>query len=252
VIERLLSSAGYAVEVVRTGADAVARSRERRFDAVVLDLILPDVGGFEVLREIRETGKNPTVPTIVVTMVEEDGLEKAFAVTDWLVKPVDPDDLLASLDRVLGTKEHGTVLVVDDDPASLQLAQATIEQLGCRVVCAPGGEEGLEAAAKNRPLAAIVLDLLMPGVDGFQFLERFREDAHGEQVPVIVWTSKDLTAAEWATLRLSTQSVVGKSRQDASLVDELRRCLAGVSASPAAEEPPARDSAANAEATSGR
>jgi signal transduction histidine kinase/CheY-like chemotaxis protein len=246
VIEQLLSSAGYVVELVRTGADAVARSRERHFDAVVLDLILPDVGGFEVLREIRETGKNPTVPTIVVTMVAEEGLEKAFAVTDWLVKPVDPDDLLRSLDRVLGTKEHGTVLVVDDDPASLQLAQATIEQLGCRVVCAPGGEEGLEAAAKNRPLAAIVLDLLMPGVDGFQFLDRLREDAYGEQIPVIVWTSKDLTAAELATLRISTQGLVGKSKPDASLVDELRRCLAGVSGSPGTAEPKGRVGVANA------
>jgi signal transduction histidine kinase/DNA-binding response OmpR family regulator len=225
LLERLLSSAGYVVDVVRTGADAVARSHERHFDAVILDLILPDVSGFDVLRRIRATGKNPTVPTIVVTMMAEKGLEKAFAVNDWLVKPVDPSDLLTSLERVVGTNDHGTVLVVDDDPASLKLAKATIKQLGCRVVCAPGGEEGLEAAAKHRPLAAIVLDLLMPGVDGFQFLDRLRDDADSEQTPVIVWTSKDLTPADWATLRKSTQGIVGKAQQDARLVDELRRCL---------------------------
>lgn len=226
LLERLLSSAGYVVEVARTGTDAVARSGERHFDAVILDLILPDVSGFEALREIRETGKNPDVPTIVVTMVAEKGLGKAFPVDDWLVKPVDSDDLLRSLDRVIGTNEHGTVLVVDDDPASLKLATATIKKLGCRVVCVAGGEEGLEAAAKNRPLAAIVLDLMMPGVDGFQFLDRLRDDRDDEQTPVIVWTGKDLTAADWATLRKSAYGVVGKTQQDGGLVDELKRCLA--------------------------
>jgi CheY-like chemotaxis protein len=252
LLERHLSSAGYVVEVVGTGDEAVARSRERHFDAVILDLILPDASGFEVFRRIRETGKNPEVPTIVVTMVAEEGLGKAFAVDDWLVKPVDPGDLLASLERVVGRNEHGTVLVVDDDPASLKLAKATIKQLGCRVVCAPGGEEGLEAVAKNRPLAAIVLDLLMPGVDGFQFLDRLRDDPDDAQTPVIAWTSKDLTAADWATLRESTHSVVGKAQQDDGLADELRRCLARVSDSTSAEEPNGQVAKAREEVAGGR
>jgi signal transduction histidine kinase/CheY-like chemotaxis protein len=237
LLQRLLSSAGYVVEVVRTGTEAVARSRERHFDAVILDLILPDVSGFEALRQIRETGKNAKVPTIVVTMMAEKGLGKAFAVSDWLVKPVNPGDLLTSLDRVVRRNEHETVLVVDDDPASLKLAKATIQQLGCRVVCAGGGQEGLEAAAKHGPLAAIVLDLMMPGVDGFQFLDRLRDDADTSQTPVVVWTSKDLTPADWATLRKSTQGVVGKIHQEARLVDELKRCLTGVSDPSSAEEP---------------
>jgi CheY-like chemotaxis protein len=118
--------------------------------------------------------------------------------------------------------------VVDDDASSLKMAEATIKQLGCNVICAGGGEEGLEAAAAYGPLAAIVLDLLMPGIDGFQFLERLRSTDHGEQTPVIVWTSRDLSADEQAILLQGAQGLVGKGQRGAYLVDELKPFLAGV------------------------
>jgi CheY-like chemotaxis protein len=158
--------------------------------------------------------------------VKETGLEKAFYVNEWLVKPVDGDQLLSALERAGISPECGTVLVVDDDPASLRLAAATIERLGCRVVCAGGGAEGLEAAATHGPLSAIVLDLLMPDVDGFQFLERLRATPTGGQTPVIVWTSTDLSASEQATLLQTAQGLVGKSHRDTRLADELKPFLA--------------------------
>jgi CheY-like chemotaxis protein len=193
---------------------------------VVLDLMLPDMSGLDVLRTIRVEGKNRTTRAIVVTMVKETGLAKAFAVNEWLVKPVNGDQLLSALERAGISPECGTVLVVDDDPASLRLAAATIERLGCRVVCAGGGAEGLEAAAAHGPLAAIVLDLLMPDVDGFQFLERLRSTPDGGQTPVIVWTSRDLSAAEQAALLETAQGLVGKSHLNIQLADELKPFLA--------------------------
>ncbi len=226
LLEDLLVSRGYVVEIAGTGAEAVAKSRERHFDATVLDLMLPDMSGFDVLRTIRVEGKNRATRAIVVTMVKETGLAKAFAVNEWLVKPVNGDQLLSALERAGIQPECGTVLVVDDDPASMRLAAATIERLGCRVVCAGGGAEGLEAAAANGPLSAIVLDLLMPDVDGFQFLERLRSTPDGGQTPVIVWTSRDLSVAEQATLLQTAQGLVGKSQRNMRLADELKPFLA--------------------------
>ena len=226
LLEDLLVSRGYVVEIAGTGAKAVAKSRERHFEAMVLDLMLPDMSGFDVLRTIRVEGKNQATRTIVVTTVKETGLAKAFAVNEWLVKPVNGDQLLSALERAGIQPECGTVLVVDDDPASLRLGAATIEQLGCRVVCAGGGAEGLEAATANGPLAAIVLDLLMPDVDGFQFLERLRSTPEGGHTPVIVWTSRDLSAAEQATLLQTAQGLVGKSHLNMKLADELKPFLA--------------------------
>lgn len=225
-LEEVLRSRGYEVEIAGTGADAVDKARARHFDALVLDLMLPDMSGFDVLRTVRADGKNRATRAIVVTMVKETGLAKAFAVNEWLVKPVEGDQLLAALERAGISPQCGTVLVVDDDPASLKLAEASIERLGCRVVCAGGGAEGLEAAAANGPLAAIVLDLLMPDVDGFQFLERLRSTADGGQTPVIVWTSRDLSATEQATLLQTAQGLVGKSHRNVRLAEELKPFLA--------------------------
>ena len=227
LLTEILASAGYVVDTARTGAEGAARARERHFDVVVLDLILPDLSGFDVLRMIREEGKNPTARVIVVTMVKETGLRRAYAVNEWLVKPVDSEQLLAALARVGLRPNCGTVLVIDDDHASRRLAEAAMKQLGCRVVCAKGGEEGLAAAAHDPP-AAIVLDLMMPGVDGFQFLERLRSTPAGADIPVIVWTSKDVTVTEQATLLQTAHAFVGKSQLDASLVDELKPLLADV------------------------
>jgi CheY-like chemotaxis protein len=229
LLNEILLSAGYVVETARTGAEAASKSRQRYYDVVVLDLILPDSSGFDVLRTIREEGKNPTARVIVVTMVKETGLRTAYSVSEWLVKPVEAGQLLAALERVGVRPDCGTVLVVDDDPASRKLAEVTLKQLGCRVVCADGGEEGLEAAAHGR-LDAIVLDLMMPGVDGFRVLERLRFTAGGAQVPVIVWTGKDMTAAEQETLRQTAHALVGKSQRDASLLDEIKPLLPGVGA----------------------
>jgi signal transduction histidine kinase/CheY-like chemotaxis protein len=228
LLEEILLSAGYVVTLAGNAADALAEARQRHFDVVVLDLILPDASGLEVLKTIREEGMNRSAQVIVVTMVKERGLGMAYAVNEWLVKPVDGGQLLAALERLELRPECGTVLVVDDDPSSRRLAEATIEQLGCAVVSAAGGEAGLAAAAEHRPLAAIVLDLLMPGVDGFQFLERLRSTADVGQTPVIVWTSRDLTSGEQAKLLQTAQALVGKSQRSSRLVDELKPFLADV------------------------
>ena len=104
------------------------------------------------------------------------------------------------------------MLVVDDDAASLKMMAATLGQLGYRAVCEQDPIRGLRAATQDPP-AAIVLDLLMPGMTGFEFLEQFRTTEAARSVPVIVWTSKDLAADELARLRSSAHAVVSKGHE---------------------------------------
>ncbi len=221
-----LGNAGYAVETVRTGSEALERCSARRFDAISLDLLLPDMSGQEVLRRVRTGGPNADVPVVVVTVVAEKGAVAGFAVHDFLPKPIDSEALLSSLGRA-GVRPHqpGSVMVVDDDESSLKLMSAALAQLGFRSVCLRDGEKALHATGAAPP-AAVVLDLLMPGLDGFEFLDRFRSSPATRRTPVLIWTVKDLDDQERARLLRSAQAIVRKGHGGIpSLLEDLRRFL---------------------------
>jgi CheY-like chemotaxis protein len=210
LIMRTLSIAGYRVVGSTTGAEALAKFDEDQFDAVTLDLLLPDMDGLEVLRRIRNGKRAPEIPILIVTIVGESAAA-GFPVNDVLTKPVDGPMIRRSLERVgLTVSAPGYVLVVDDDASSLDLMKATLERLGYRALCKPDARAALRAALDVPPLA-VFLDLLMPSMSGFEFLDEFRRDVRNRAVPVIIWTAKDLGAGERAELREKAQVVVAKS-----------------------------------------
>jgi signal transduction histidine kinase/DNA-binding response OmpR family regulator len=220
-----LSAAGYTVEVAATGAAAIERCGERAFDGITLDLLLPDMGGWEVLKAIRAAGPNQATPVVVVTVVVEKGVGAGYAIHDYLAKPVRAEELLASLRRAgLRPATGRPILVVDDDPQARRLMETMLTALGYVTIEATGGEEAL-ALAQREVLAAVILDLFMPGMDGFGFLEHFRGLAAGQGTPVIVWTGRDLTAADHDRLAASAQAVVMKGGT-ARLIEELRTHVA--------------------------
>ena len=125
-----------------------------------------------------------------------------------------------------------TVLVVDDDAAALKLAEAALQELRYEAVCLRDAEEALRAVALDPP-AAIVLDLLMPNVDGFEFLSRLRATAAGRHVPIVVWTVKDLDAREYQQLQAATSAIILKGDGGIqSLSTALQRVLASATISP--------------------
>nr|HEX4317949.1 response regulator [Kofleriaceae bacterium] len=227
-----LAKAGYAVEAVSTGREAIRRCESKRYDAITLDLLLPDITGLEILQQLRD-GRNGSVPVIVVTVVAEHGAVAGFAVHDVLGKPMSDGALLASLARAgvsptAGTNaddRRATVLVVDDEQASLKVMGATLERLGYRAQLEHDPLHALGVARDSVP-AAIVLDLLMPGMTGFEFLDRLRESESARGVPVIVWTSKDLSADEHTRLKRGAHAVISKGKDgNARVVAELEAVL---------------------------
>ena len=217
-----LSGAGYAVETASSGEAALRLCRERTFDAITLDLLLPGISGREVLRAIRSGGLNRETAVILVTIVAERGIAAGFQVHDILQKPFRGEDLLSSLQRAsVSPGGSRPILVVDDNPAALKLVERTLAEMGYRTVGCAGGKAGLKAASEESP-AAVVLDLVMPDMDGVEFLRRFRATSAGRRTPVIVWTVKDLTAEERKSLETSVQAIVSKGSGTSALIEELR------------------------------
>jgi CheY-like chemotaxis protein len=226
LLARTLSAAGYSVVTAKTGAEGLAIFQEHDFDAVTLDVLLPDMSGLKVLQEIRRGDKTPNIPVIVVTVVPETSAVAAFRVHDVFSKPIDGAAVLASLERAgLSGDLGGAVLVVEDDPGSLRLMAATLESLHYRAICKQDARAALTAVDATPPLA-VILDLMMPGMTGFEFLDHFRRQQRNRDVPVIIWTAKDLTHAEQVRLRENAQTVLRKSPGGMSaLLEEMKSVL---------------------------
>jgi PAS domain S-box-containing protein len=223
-IEKTLSGAGYFVEAVATGSEALTRCREKRYDAITLDIMLPDMSGRAVLAKIHERGLNQQTPVVVVTLLAGKGIMAGFQVADILPKPVSANEILSALKRCgIEPNSARSVLVVDDDEAALKVAEATLTRLGYRAVCEQNAENALYAASKEHP-AAVVLDLVMPEIDGFEFLTRFRKTRAGRETPIIVWTGKDLSSEELSRLRSTTTSVLHKTEAADELLEEIKNC----------------------------
>jgi DNA-binding response OmpR family regulator len=218
-----LTAAGYAVDIQSQVTQALDLCQEQTYAAITIDLFLVD----QLLSEIHLSPCNAQTPIIVVSALAEAGIGIGFAVTDMLNKPLSTAALFAALTRAgINQAPNQTILVVDDDPILCRLLEATLAQEQYATVCATDGATALRLAAEVAP-AVIILDLLMPEMDGFAFLQQFRQLPFGKSVPVIVWTSKDLTAEDYAHLRTAAQSVVLKSKAGtASLLEEVRALVA--------------------------
>ncbi len=238
-LTRILGQARYRVETAKTGAEALAKLQRRAYAAVLLDLILPDAGGWDILHAIRADARNQNIPVIVVTIVAEKGVSRGFPVQDYLVKPIAPEALLDSLraaavlPRPLGRR----ILVIDDDTKTLKLSRIALEGAGYQAACYADAAAALEEAGRTK-FAAVVLDLLMPRMDGFQFLDRFRRIEGCGNTPVIVWTNKDVSSADVQRLKASAQEIALKGRDGIETVLKmLQRQAPASGADPSAAEP---------------
>jgi signal transduction histidine kinase/DNA-binding response OmpR family regulator len=221
-----LESAGLQVLGAGDGMAGLELVRRELPAAIVLDIRLPDLDGWKVLSALKADPSTVAVPVVVVSMLDERGKGFALGADEYLVKPVSREDVLSALARVQALPERGTVLAIDDDPHSVDLVKAVLQPVGWTVVGATDGATGIAVARAQRP-AAILLDLLMPGIDGFAVVEALRADPDTSKIPIVVLTAKALDSAEKDRLRGRISYVAHKGDfSPALLVDLVRRATA--------------------------
>jgi signal transduction histidine kinase/CheY-like chemotaxis protein len=219
-----LEGVGYAVSVARDGVEGLELARQLNPRAVILDILLPGLSGWELLARLKGDPATAAIPVVIASMLDERGAGFALGAAGYLVKPIGRDELLEALDRCVAPPRDGrTVVVIDDNPLDLDLVEAVLAPEGWSVVRAVGGEEGVRLVRRERP-AVVLLDLLMPEVDGFEVVERLRADPLLADVPIVVLTSKEMTPADQERLtgRISFLAQKGTFRQG-ELVDLVGR-----------------------------
>ncbi len=217
-----IRGAGYKVIEAAGGEEGMTKMRKLRPDAIILDVIMPGQDGWSVLREIKSDKALSGIPVILATVVGDREMGLAFGAADHLIKPIDPRQLIETLNAVAGPGRHD-VLIVDDDPATRELFRRVLVREGWRVREAADGQRGLAELDAGRP-TVMVLDLMMPNMDGFALLRAIQERQDLADIPVVVVTSKDLTRDELDWLKLRASEVVKKgTRGRADLIAALKR-----------------------------
>ena len=215
LIQVHLSAAGLRPVPVPSGEEGLEAVRALRPTAVVLDIHLPGMDGWDVLAAIKGDPALAAIPVVVVSVLPERGRGFALGAADYLVKPVGREELLGAVWRAVsdGADRDGPrdrhVVVVDDDPVALELIRATLEPHGWRVTTTDRGADALEVVRSAAP-SVVLVDLLMPGVDGFAVVDMLRADPEHAATPVVVLTSKTLTAGDRDRLQGRIEFVASK------------------------------------------
>jgi signal transduction histidine kinase/CheY-like chemotaxis protein/HAMP domain-containing protein len=199
---------GYRVVHARGGDEALELAGKLRPDVITLDVLMPKTDGWAVLGTLKEDPELRHIPVIMVTVAPDRSIGFSLGAADVMTKPVDRAALTARL-RQLVSRE-GPILVVEDDDATRLTVRLTIEKMGLMAEEATNGRLALDWMAHNRPPALILLDLMMPEMDGFEFLERVQAREEWRHVPVVVITAKQLSGAERSMLSSRARSIVEK------------------------------------------
>ncbi len=226
LMTRSLGREGFRVECASSGEEGLRKARELKPEAITLDVMMPGMDGWAVLSSLKSDPLTAEIPVVMVTIVDDKNLGYALGAADYLTKPIDRERLASVLRKHRRGTARGTALVIEDDQATRELARQMLEDDGWTVVEAENGQVGLDRVAQAPP-DLILLDLMMPEMDGFAFATEIRRDARWRTIPIVVLTAKDLSPDDRQRLNGKVHRVLQKGEHSrATLMEEIRRELA--------------------------
>jgi DNA-binding response OmpR family regulator len=220
-----LDGAGFGVAVTPSGRVALDWAAELNPSAIVLDILLPDIDGWEVLQHLKRSAETQGIPVLVVSVVDDRPLGLALGAVDYFVKPIARDSLLEAIGRLTFTTKVQTrvvtALVIDSDPSADARYRGLLEPEGFRVISARDGASGSERARELQP-DLILLDVLLPDIDGFEVVARLKGDPLTSAIPIWVTTPSDLRPDDKARLN---GNVLGVAERGEAAMEALRGWL---------------------------
>ena len=210
---------GFRVYQALSGREGLRMARELLPDVITLDIIMPDLDGWSVLKELKSDQELRHIPVVLMTIMGDRDMGYALGAADYITKPFDQESVVQAVKRQQQDNHSSEILVVDDDLKTRELLRRTLTRKGYTVTEAANGREAMAVLKKISP-TVILLDLLMPGMDGFELLELLRQTPHWQDIPVIVVTAKDLNDAELESLNKHVHQIFQKGAYDRqNLVD---------------------------------
>ena len=203
-------------------------ARELRPHVITLDLLMADLDGWQVLAALKGDPALASIPVIVASVTDEKNSAFALGASEYLTKPIQREALEHAIARNCSLYDRpARVLLVEDDAVTREMTEVMLRKVGCSVVSAENGRRALAAlAAGEEAPDALIVDLMMPEMDGFEFIERVREDQRFRKIPVLVLTAKEISSEERARLTAGAARIFHKgqfNRRD--LLEEIRKHL---------------------------
>ncbi|MCU1257110.1 MAG: sensory transduction histidine kinase [Candidatus Angelobacter sp.] len=223
-----LEPEGYRIVTAASGEEAISIARDVRPDVITLDILMPTGSGWEMLHRLRNTPETSKIPIVVVSIVDQRHLGFSLGATEYLVKPVSKEILLEAMGQhiIADGKASFTCLVIDDDQETLQLVSEVLQSVGCSPIAIDNGKNALEFL-KEHKVDVVLLDLLMPEMDGFEVLRRVKELPELQNLPIVIMTGKDITPEERELLEQQAHGVIQKGDQSKEhLLASIRKVIA--------------------------
>ena len=224
IMQRFLSREGFDVITTMSGQEGLRLAKEQSPDVILLDVRMPNLNGWEVLSRLKSDPDLANIPVVMVTVEADQSLGCALGAVDYLLKPIDYDRLLTLL-QPYRLDPAPAVLIVEDNPDNREMLSRQLAKAGWRVLEAENGLQALKVMQSDRP-SIILLDLMMPEMNGFEFIRELRQHPKWRSFPVIVLTAKDLTIEERQWLDGQTQRIYQKGISTRQfLLDEIQSLL---------------------------
>jgi len=209
LLKRLMDKEGFQAVTAASAQEGIQLAQELKPDLITLDVIMPGTDGWVVLSALKASPKTASIPVVMVSIVDNANLGYALGASDYIMKPVDRDRLSDVLSRYSVKGAARLALVVDDDPTARSVLGHMLERENWRVEEAENGKQALEQVAKSQP-GLILLDLMMPEMDGFQFVEELRKREDWRAIPIVVVSAMDLSNEDRARLNGQVERIVQK------------------------------------------